>query len=100
MTPQALLLRRGRLNRQLDVVPHERTQSLGLAQGPLQRRFRLSSFVVHSTPGPVLPRADHLDAAAAAELIMVQAERARSARKAAGPEKWMRRPPSPSPNVP
>lgn len=92
VTPTALLLRSGRLVRQLDVVPHERTQSLGLAQGPLQRRLRMSSFVIHSTPGPVIPRTDHLDAAAAAELIIVQAERARSARRAAGPEKWMRRP--------
>lgn len=90
VTPRALLLRRGRLERQLDVVPHERTQSLGLAQGPLQRRLGLSSFVAHSTPGPVTPRVAHLDTARAAELIMLQAERARSARAAAPPEKWMR----------
>lgn len=92
VTPTALLLRSGRLERQVDVVPHERTQSLGLTQGPLQRRLGLSSFVVHSTPGPVRPRAAHLDAARAAEVIMVQAERARTARAVAPPERWMRRP--------
>ena len=91
VTPAALLLRSGRLERQLDVVPHERTQSLGLSQGPLQRRLGLSTFVVHSTPGPVSPRVAHLDAVRAAELIMLQAERARSARAAAPPAQWMRR---------
>lgn len=91
VTPAALLLRSGRLSRQLDLVPHERTQSLGLTQGPLQRRLRLSSFVVHSTPGPVTPRVQHLDAEVAARILLLQAERARTARAAAGPEQWMRR---------
>jgi len=89
VTPVALLLRSGRIERQLDVVPHERTQSLGLTQGPLQRRLGLSTFVVHSTPGPVSPRVAHLDAVHAAELVMVQAERARSARAAAPPVHWL-----------
>lgn len=90
--PAALLLRRGRFERQVDVVPHERTQSLGLTQGPLQRRLDLTSLVVHSTPGPVSPHVAHLDAARAAELLMIQAGRARTARTAAGPEQWMRPP--------
>ncbi len=90
VTAAALLLRSGRIERQLDVVPHERTQSLGLTQGPLQRRLGLSTFVAHSTPGPVSPRVAHLDAAQAAELILVQAERARSARAGAPPAQWMR----------
>jgi putative membrane protein len=89
VTPAALLLRRGRVTRQLDLVPHERTQSLGLAQGPFQRFLRLSSFVAHSTPGPVSPVAQHLDAEVAARTLMLQAERARSARASAGPERWM-----------
>ena len=38
VTREALLMRRGRLRRRLDVVPHARTQSCGLVQGPLQRR--------------------------------------------------------------
>lgn len=92
VTPAALLLRRGRVWRRVDVVPHERTQSLGLAQGPLQRRLRLSSLLVHSTPGPVSPRVDHLDAATVADLVMAQAERAAAARRAAPPARWMRRP--------
>jgi len=91
VTERALVLRSGVLVRRLVVVPHERTQSLGLAQGPLQRRFGLASFQLHSTPGPVSPRVDHLDARVAAGLLDEQAARARAARATAGPEQWMRR---------
>lgn len=90
VTRTALVARSGRLVRHVVVVPHERTQSLGLEQGPLQRRLGVASFVVHSTPGPVRPRVDHLDGAVAAALLDEQSERARTARAAAGPELWMR----------
>lgn len=91
VTGRALLLRRGRMVKILDVVPHERTQSLGLSQGPWQRRLGVSSFQVHSTEGPVHPEVPHLDAADAAALMAQQAQRARTARAAAGPERWMER---------
>lgn len=91
VTDRALVLRSGVLVRQLVVVPHERTQSLGLEQGPLQRRLGLASFQLHSTPGPVSPRVDHLDQRVAAGLLDEQATRARTARAGAGPEQWMRR---------
>ncbi|GAB2470804.1 PH domain-containing protein [Promicromonospora xylanilytica] len=89
VTGRALLLRRGRMVKILDVVPHERTQSLGLSQGPWQRRLGVASFQVHSTEGPVGPEAPHLDVADAARLMAEQATRARTARAAAGPERWM-----------
>jgi putative membrane protein len=90
VTERALVTRSGRIWRSVDVVPHERTQSLGLAQGPVQRRLGLASFVLHSTPGPVAPRVEHLDAGVAAALLDEQAERARNARATATPEQWMR----------
>ncbi|GAB4086523.1 PH domain-containing protein [Myceligenerans cantabricum] len=88
-TGRALLLRSGRLYRILAVVPHERTQSLKIEAGPLQRRLGLASFQVHTTPGPVSPAVHHLAAADAAELLEEQAARARTARAHAGPERWM-----------
>jgi len=91
VTDRALVLRGGRVFRSLVVVPHERTQSLGLEQGPLQRRFDVATFAVHSTPGPIAPKAAHLDSADAARLLDTQAARAREARAHAGPELWMRR---------
>lgn len=86
---RALLLRSGRVRRRLVIVPHERTQSLNVFQGPIQRRLRLASLVAHSTAGPVSPRVDHLDAGTAGLLLMEQAERARQARASSGPERWM-----------
>ncbi|MFI8527119.1 PH domain-containing protein [Promicromonospora sukumoe] len=91
VTGRALLLRRGRMVKILDVVPHERTQSLALSQGPWQRRLGVASFQVHSTEGPVHPEVPHLEAADAAQLMTEQARRARTARAAAGPERWMER---------
>ncbi|MFE7505431.1 PH domain-containing protein [Promicromonospora sp. NPDC057488] len=91
VTGRALLMRRGRMVKILDVVPHERTQSLALSQGPWQRRLGVASFQVHSTEGPVHPEVPHLDAADAARLMTEQARRARTARAAAGPERWMER---------
>jgi putative membrane protein len=89
VTDRALLVRSGRVVRSLVVVPHERTQSLALEQGPWERRRGLASFALHSTAGPVRPVAYHLDAADAARLLDEQSVRARGARAHATPERWM-----------
>ncbi|GAA1730426.1 PH domain-containing protein [Isoptericola hypogeus] len=92
VTGRALLARGGRFVRRLEVVPHERTQSLGLDQGPWQRRRHLASVALHSTPGPISPAVHHLDADEAARLLGEQSVRARAARAHAGPERWMEGP--------
>lgn len=79
-----LLLRRGVIGRELDVVPHARTQSLGVKQGPLQRRLDVATFVVHSTQGPIAPSVAHLPTDVAGDLIDQQAERGRAARAGRG----------------
>jgi len=91
-TDRAVLVRGGWLVRRLVVVPHEKTQSLGLEQGPLQRRMGLASFSLHSTPGPVVPMVPHLDTSLAGALLHDQAARARTARARSGPERWMTAP--------
>lgn len=88
-TDRALLIRRGRFSREMFVVPHERTQSLQLVQGPLQRWRSLATFVVHSTSGPVRPVAQHLDRDDALALLDSQAQRAAQSRKRQTPEQWM-----------
>lgn len=90
VTGRAVVIRHGRLTREVVVVPHERTQSIGLRQGPLQRRLGLASVALHSTVGPVTPTVPHLDAEVAGALVGAQATRARTARASAGPERWMR----------
>lgn len=88
-TDTALLCRRGVLFRHLQVVPHERTQSLSLYQGPVLRRLGLVDFELHSTAGPVKPVVRHLDTAVAAQLFTDQAARAAKARRIGRPERWM-----------
>lgn len=91
-TGRAVLARRGWLTRSLVVVPHERTQSMGVHQGPVQRRLGLASVTLHSTPGPVSPRVDHLTHGEAGRLVTEQSARARAARAQARPARWMTQP--------
>jgi putative membrane protein len=88
-TDQVLVLRSGRWWRQVIVVPHERTQALEVVQGPVQRTVRVASVTLHSMGGPVRPTVAHLDEDVVAQLLVEQAARARQARAAAVPEKWM-----------
>ena len=88
-TETALFIRRGRLVRELIVVPHERTQSLALTQGMLERWLGLANVHVHSTRGMVRPIAAHLSVADAIGLLESQAHRARQRRRLQTPEQWM-----------
>ncbi len=89
VTGEALIIRRGRLHRHVELVPHARTQSCGVRQAVLQRLLGIASFHLHSTPGPIAPVVPHLSEADAAALLAEQTRRARRARAAAGPERWM-----------
>ncbi|NCD19058.1 MAG: PH domain-containing protein, partial [Actinobacteria bacterium] len=91
ITRTALLMRRGRLTRTLTVVPHERTQSLAIQQGPWERRLGLADLRADSVPGPISPLVPHLPAGTAGRVLFEQAARARVARSNEGPEEWMRR---------
>lgn len=88
-TGTALLIRSGRLWRQLVVVPHQRTQSMALEQGPLARRFRVADLVLHTTSGPVSPRLIQADLDEARALLDAQAARASAARKRQTSEHWL-----------
>lgn len=88
-TGTALLIRSGRWWRQLVLVPHQRTQSMALHQGPLGRLFGVADMVLHTTPGPVVPRLFQADAAQAVKLFDQQAARAREARKRQSSEQWL-----------
>ncbi|WP_081416902.1 PH domain-containing protein [Arthrobacter castelli] len=88
-TATALICRSGWLWRAAQVVPHERTQSLALHQGPLTRRLRLADVVLHSTPGPVTARVVHADLDVARQLFEEQADRAAQARRVSAPEHWL-----------
>ena len=82
---RVLVTRRGWLVPKWDVVPHARTQSVRLTQGPWQRRLGLASMHIDSTPGPVRVTAMHRSEAEVRTLVDAQADRARLARMIAGP---------------
>lgn len=88
-TRTALLIRSGRWWRALVVVPHQRTQSMALHQGPLARRFGVADLVLHTTAGPVSPRVFQAGVEQAVELFDQQAARAREARKRQTSEQWL-----------
>lgn len=90
LTDTALLVRSGALWRTLSVVPHERTQSMSLEQGPLRRRFKTADLVLHSTAGPVHPRVRKIDADTVRQLFLDQAGRAREARRRDATARWNR----------
>lgn len=70
----------GWLQHRREVVPHAKTQSVRLTQGPLQRLLRLASVHLDTTPGPVTLVLHHLDAAVAREIINQELTRAADAR--------------------
>jgi putative membrane protein len=72
--------RHGLFARTMDVVPHERTQSVRLTAGPLQRVLALATVHLDSTRGPVKTRAANRDRLQARELLDRQVDRARRAR--------------------
>ena len=88
-TETALLLRSGRWWRNFVVVPHQRTQSMALQQGPLARRFRVADLVLHTTAGPVAPRLIQAGLDEARALFDAQSARARAARKHQKSEHWL-----------
>ena len=83
------LLRSGRWWRALVLVPHQRTQSMALQQGPLARWFGVTDLVLHTTAGPVAPRLYQAGVREAVELFDEQAARAREARKRQTSEQWL-----------
>jgi putative membrane protein len=77
-----LITEHGWLTHSRDLVPHAKTQSVRIEQGPLQRKLRLADVHVHTPLGPVNAVAHQLDERLARELALNQLDRARAARAA------------------
>lgn len=76
----AFVARTGWVSVTTSIVPHARTQSVELKQGPLQRRRGVATVEVHTPDGPVNADGKHLDMARAREVAFAQLARARGAR--------------------
>ncbi|MDN5853845.1 MAG: PH domain-containing protein [Actinomycetia bacterium] len=79
---QVAIVTRGWLTHRVDVVPHAKTQSVRLLQGPIQRQMGLADVVIDTTKGPVEAIAKDRDVTEARTLALSQLDRARAARRA------------------
>ncbi|MCD9878850.1 PH domain-containing protein [Streptomyces guryensis] len=88
VTDTVFAARHGLLRRSLALVPHAKVQSVRLAQGPWKRLWRLADVHV-DTGADKTVTARLRDAREAAELLRGQAERSRTGRRDARPDRWM-----------
>lgn len=79
---RAIVTSHGWLVRERHIVPHAKTQSVRIEQGPLQRKLRLADVHVDTPKGPVHAIARQLDVQVARALALGQLDRARAARLA------------------
>ena len=106
LTDRATLIRSGRVFRSLTIVPHERSQSLAISQGPVQRKARLANLKLALVAGPVSATAVHLDEMTALEKLGDQSAHSRTLRDRESPEEWLQRvglaqpDPAPAPDQP
>jgi putative membrane protein len=89
VTDDLFLIRSGWLVRRIAIIPHVRTQSVQVSQGPVRRLLGLANVRVDATPGPVEVQARSRNADEARQLVFDQAARAADARAKAGPERWL-----------
>ena len=88
VTDAVFASRQGLLRRSLALVPHAKVQSVRLAQGPWKRLWRLADVHVDTGANKTVT-ARLRDAQEAAELLRAQAERSRTGRRGARPDRWM-----------
>jgi len=86
--------RGGWLTHKTSFVPHARTQSVEVVQGPLQRALGLAAVEVHTVAGSVAVVGAGRPAAQARQLADEQAARAEQARRGDRSVRWMRPPPA------
>ncbi|MGW2642162.1 PH domain-containing protein [Streptomyces sp. NPDC001348] len=88
VTDTVFAARHGLLRRRLSLVPHAKVQSVRLTQGPWARLWGVADVHVDTGAGKTVT-ARLRDAREAAALLHAQAERSRTGRRGAGPERWM-----------
>ncbi|MDX3311972.1 PH domain-containing protein [Streptomyces sp. NPDC054884] len=88
VTDSVFAARHGLLRRRLSLVPHAKIQSVRLTQGPWQRLWGLADVHVDTGAGKTVT-ARLRDAQEAARLLDSQAERSRTGRRDARPDRWM-----------
>lgn len=88
VTDTVFAARHGLLRRRLSLVPHAKVQSVRLTQGPWERLRGVADVHVDTGANHTVT-ARLRDAAEAAELLQAQADRSRTGRREARPDRWM-----------
>ncbi len=88
VTDAVFAARSGLLRRSLALVPHAKVQSVRMTQGPWERARGVADVCVDTGANKTV-RARLRDAAEARELLAAQAERSRTGRRDARPDRWM-----------
>ncbi|MBC9726711.1 PH domain-containing protein [Streptomyces sp. TRM68367] len=88
VTDAVFAARHGLLRRSLALVPHAKVQSVRLVQGPWQRVWGVADVHVDTGANKTVT-ARLRGVGEARELLAAQAERSRTGRKAARPDRWM-----------
>ncbi|MEV6544296.1 PH domain-containing protein [Streptomyces sp. NPDC051665] len=88
VTDTVFASRHGLLRRSLALVPHAKVQSVRLSQGPWERLWGLAEVHVDTGANKTVT-ARLRGAEEAAELLRGQAERSRTGRRDARPDRWM-----------
>ncbi|WP_393079915.1 PH domain-containing protein [Streptomyces sp. LN704] len=88
VTDTVFATRHGLLRRNLSLVPHAKVQSVRLTQGPWKRFHGLADVHVDTGAGKTVT-ARLRRAPEAAELLQAQADRSRTGRREARPDRWM-----------
>lgn len=88
LTDDALLLRRGAITRRLGIFPLARMQSVGITQGPIDRRLSVANLQAHTIAGPVTGDLGIIDRDAALDLHERTAQRVITAAAADRSHRW------------
>lgn len=88
VTDTVFAARHGLLRRRLSLVPHAKAQSVRLTQGPWERFRGLADVHIDAGAGKTVT-ARLRDASEAGELLRAQADRSRTGRREARPDRWM-----------
>lgn len=88
VTDTVFAARHGLLRRNLSLVPHAKVQSIRLTQGPWKRLHGLADVHV-DTGADETVTARLRGAQEATELLRAQADRSRTGRREARPDRWM-----------
>ncbi|MEV3856827.1 PH domain-containing protein [Streptomyces sp. NPDC050095] len=92
VTETVFAARQGLLQRHVSLVPHAKVQSVRLTQGPWERVWRVAGLHLDTGANKTVT-ARLRDVQEATELLRAQADRSRTGRRDARPDRWMSKTP-------